>query len=461
LKIWNWYSKTLFLWYLKIILNDKYWINWYISDNTATDIQNKSIDKYPNNIEIRTINGKSMNFLLIDLPAFKVNILNRTDKYIWNVIYDEFKWMRVKYEEYEFWLKIDNNVKQANVDSISSISREGMEGNKVLKIIVDEWICDIEDLLYLSELKEKDLNKNLDKLIKEKLIYKKKKNYSIFKDFISNKESFKHVFNYFDKEDRKKRYIKSSDDKFYKKIYNLDFNLKGLNKGYIKDIKQKYKKLKINWSFLKKEKLDMIFKSAELEWFWWTYADTKKLIEENIKPLWMNEKDKNILLNIKDSFDLIIKTDWNVNIVDVNNLIQRNITDDDKLGIRRKGIDVKINNSVYHPMKWKDIYAWWYDYLIKEINSDKYNDIENAFKALMLISFTQAFYDWNKRTARIISNGFLYKNNLPFVNFSSIEKVNYDKSIVAFYETWDLWPFKKCFYQSFMQGVIRVNEFEY
>jgi hypothetical protein len=50
----------------------------------------------------------------------------------------------------------------------------------------------------------------------------------------------------------------------------------------------------------------------------------------------MDEKDKNILLNIRDAFDYIINTDGNIDIVDVNNLIQRNITDREKLGIRRK-----------------------------------------------------------------------------------------------------------------------------
>jgi hypothetical protein len=58
-----------------------------------------------------------------------------------------------------------------------------------------------------------------------------------------------------------------------------------------------------------------------------------------------------------------------------------------------------------------------------------------------------------------MSNAILYKNNLPFVNFSNIEKVNYDKSIVAFYETGDLLPFEKYFIQSFMQGVVRMDEF--
>jgi len=203
----------------------------------------------------------------------------------------------------------------------------------------------------------------------------------------------------------------------------------------------------------------MIFKSAELEWFGWTYADTRKLIEENIKPLWMNEKDKNILLNIKDAFDYIIKTDWNVDIIEVNNLIQRNLTLNSKLGIRRQAIDVKIKNSIYYPIKWKDVSDWWYNKLLKAIDDTKKSDsnyIEKAFKVLMLVSFTQLFFDWNKRTARIMMNAILYKHNLPFVNFTSVEKWNYDKSIVAFYETWDLTMFRKYFIQSFMQGAIRV-----
>jgi len=438
---------------LKKILNDKYGINWYISDNTALAIQNNTLLDYPDFINIRTKNGKSMSFLLIDLPYFKVKISNRTDKNIWNIVYDEFKWMRIKYKINQFWL-ITNNINKID---------KKIESNIVLKNIIDEWICDFNDLLYLSDLSVKDLKKSLKKLISKKIVYSNNDIYSIFKDFIWSKSIFEEVSDYFSSEIRKSKkniYLNSSSDIFYKNIYNLDYSLESLNRFYIKDISKKYKKLKVNESFLKKEKIDMIFKSAELEWFGWTYSDTKKLIEENIKPLWMNEKDKNILLNIKDSFDYIIKTNWNIDIVEVNNLIQRNITDENKLGVRRKWLDVRISNSMYFPMKWNNIDQWWFNNLIKEINNDKYSGVDNAFRILMLVSFTQVFYDWNKRTARIMLNAFLYKNNLPFVNFSNIEKLNYDKSIVVFYETWDLRAFKKYFIQSFMQWMIRVENFK-
>ena len=65
---------------LKKVLNDKYWINWYISDNTAEKIKNKELEDFPKQIEIRTKNGKSMRFLLINFENFKINILARTDK---------------------------------------------------------------------------------------------------------------------------------------------------------------------------------------------------------------------------------------------------------------------------------------------------------------------------------------------------------------------------------------------
>jgi hypothetical protein len=450
---------------LKKVLDEKYWINWYISDKTAEKIRNKNLEDFPKQIEIRTKNGKSMNFLLINFGNFKINIFVRTDKNIWKEIYDEFRGMRIKYIlSTEGFNSLWNNNVETSIYGVSKkdVSNNNFEKINILKIIINEQNCDLEDLSYLSELEELKIKNILKELLRENKIYFKNNKYSIFKDFVLNIELFKNIENYFIWEKRKKLkniYIIWENNIYFNEIYNHKYDLwEFINNEFLEEVIYKYKNIKNNESFLKKEKLDMIFKSAELEGFGWTYADTKKLIEENIKPLWMSNKDKNILVNIKDAFDYIIKTDWKINIIEVNNLIQRNLTQTEKIWIRRKWIDVKISNSIYFPMKWKDVFEWWFE-KFNSMQLEK-DSINSAFKILMIVSFLQIFYDWNKRTARIISNAILYKNNLPFINFSSVEKLNYDKSMVYFYETWDYEIFKKYFIQSFMQWVIRVLEYK-
>ncbi|HHG85133.1 MAG TPA: Fic family protein, partial [Bacteroidetes bacterium] len=81
--------------------------------------------------------------------------------------------------------------------------------------------------------------------------------------------------------------------------------------------------------------------------------------------------------------------------------------------------------------------------------NEKTNVFEKAFLALLLLSYIQAFSDGNKRTARIISNAILIKNNFCPISFRTIDSVEYKKAMLIFYEQNNLTVFKEIFISQF------------
>jgi Fic family protein len=65
------------------------------------------------------------------------------------------------------------------------------------------------------------------------------------------------------------------------------------------------------------------------------------------------------------------------------------------------------------------------------------------------MSYIQAFYDGNKRTARIIDNAILIGNNYCPISFRTIDSVEYKKAILIFYEQNNITIFKQIFLAQF------------
>jgi hypothetical protein len=80
-----------------------------------------------------------------------------------------------------------------------------------------------------------------------------------------------------------------------------------------------------------------------------------------------------------------------------------------------------------------------------------YNPFEQSFFSLVQLSYLQAFEDANKRTARLVSNIPLVKNNLNPLSFADVERDAYVKALLGIYEMTDvsllrdlyMWAYKR------------------
>jgi Fic family protein len=78
---------------------------------------------------------------------------------------------------------------------------------------------------------------------------------------------------------------------------------------------------------------------------------------------------------------------------------------------------------------------------------------EKAFLLLLLISYVQAFEDWNKRTARMVANSILLSYSSIPLSYKWIDVIEYKKATILFYESNNITYFKKIFIEQFEDAV--------
>jgi len=88
-----------------------------------------------------------------------------------------------------------------------------------------------------------------------------------------------------------------------------------------------------------------------------------------------------------------------------------------------------------------------------ELVNFKENFFEKSFLFLLIISYIQGFEDWNKRTARMMSNAILLSNNSIPLSYRWVDIIEYKKATILFYEKNNLNYFKKIFIDQFEDSV--------
>ena len=88
-----------------------------------------------------------------------------------------------------------------------------------------------------------------------------------------------------------------------------------------------------------------------------------------------------------------------------------------------------------------------------ELVNFKENFFEKSFLLLLIISYIQGFEDWNKRTARMMSNAILLSNNSIPLSYRWVDIIEYKKATILFYEKNNLNYFKKVFIDQFEDSV--------
>ena len=88
-----------------------------------------------------------------------------------------------------------------------------------------------------------------------------------------------------------------------------------------------------------------------------------------------------------------------------------------------------------------------------DLVNSRTNVFEKALFVLVLLSYIQAFYDGNKRVARIVSNAILIGNRYCPISFRTVDSVEYKKAMLLFYEQNNISAFKQIFINQFRFAV--------
>ncbi len=196
--------------------------------------------------------------------------------------------------------------------------------------------------------------------------------------------------------------------------------------------------------------IDLSWKSSQIEGNTYSLLETERLLKEKETAAGKSKEEAVMLLNHKEAIDFIIENPDYLfplslsKIEDIHSILTKELSVDRNIRKRRVGI----SGTNYHPID--------NEFQIKEalsltcdlINSKK-NVFEQAFLALILISYIQPFIDGNKRTARIVNNAILINQKYCPISFRTVDSVDYKKAMLLFYEQNNITTIKRLFIEQY------------
>ena len=208
--------------------------------------------------------------------------------------------------------------------------------------------------------------------------------------------------------------------------------------------------LEENIFVVKRNLVDYIWKSANLEGIAVTYPQTE-IITEGIAINGMKINDINAIVNLKHAWQFILDNiDYPIDFRYISQL--NKIVGDYNLipysGEIRKS-DVSMGGTSWKPdlPDKEDI-----ENKINEINSIK-NISDRAITMMLYLMRTQPFYDGNKRTAMMAANQIMIQNGKGIISVSIEHQITFRGMLINFYETNDMSKIKKFLYDNCIDGI--------
>ena len=185
--------------------------------------------------------------------------------------------------------------------------------------------------------------------------------------------------------------------------------------------------------------IDLSWNSSRLEGNTYSLLETKRLIELGEEAAGKDAAEAQMILNHKAAIEYIVDTaeDKQITTHDVRSvhaLLSENLLGDPAASGRVRNIAVNIGGSTYLPLENPHLLQECFELFIEKINAIE-DPFEQSFFSLVHLSYLQTFVDVNKRTARMVANIPLVKQNLKPLSFADVKKEAYVTALLAVYET--------------------------
>ncbi len=201
--------------------------------------------------------------------------------------------------------------------------------------------------------------------------------------------------------------------------------------------------------------IDLSWNSSRLEGNTYSLLETKRLIELGENAIGKDGSEAQMILNHKGAIEYIIESAGESEIsahevCSIHALLSENLLGDPGATGRVRQIAVSIGGTTYMPLENPHILRECFDLFIEKLNliEDAY---EQSLFSLVHLSYLQAFEDVNKRTARLVANIPLIKENLKPLSFIDVDPEANVKSLLGIYEKNDvsllrdlyMWSYKR------------------
>lgn len=330
------------------------------------------------------------------------------------------------------------------------IRTQKMAGNRdIKKFLVKEF----------GEISRATVARDLDNLLKNKLVIKKGGGRSVLYEENIQSEILKYidVGNYFQKSVDERKILETFNFDIFEILQDIFSKeeikeLERLNKDYQKRIK------KLSPTIIKKEferlTIELSWKSSQIEGNTYSLIDTEILIKNKQEAKGHSKEEAIMILNHKKTLDYIRSKNSGfkkLNLRKIENIHSLVVDDlDITKGLRKRMVG--IIGTKYRPLDNQYQIKEELEKTIKAINNFE-DPFSKALFALLMISYIQPFEDGNKRTARLLSNAILLSYDICPLSFRSVDKSDYKKAVIIFYEQNSGRFFKEIFTEQFKFAV--------
>jgi Fic family protein len=196
--------------------------------------------------------------------------------------------------------------------------------------------------------------------------------------------------------------------------------------------------------------IDLSWKSSQIEGNTYSLLETERLLKDKQTAAGKTQEEASMLLNHKAALDFILDHPDYLDpvqvsrIEDIHSILMKDLQVVRNIRKHRVGI----SGTNYKPLDNEHQIRDAIQSMCDLVNA-KNCVFEKALLLLALLSYIQAFDDGNKRTARIVSNACLIKNNYCPISFRTVDSVEYKKAMLLFYEQNNLSAMKTIFIDQF------------
>jgi Fic family protein len=200
--------------------------------------------------------------------------------------------------------------------------------------------------------------------------------------------------------------------------------------------------------------IEMSWKSSRIEGNTYTLLDTERLLRENREADGHSKEEASMILNHKRAFETIFAHKESFTVLNLSDIldIHRVIVADLNISDEVRQQPVGITGTAYKPpaIRWQ--IEEGLNAVVSLVNSVEH-PIEKVLLASALLAYLQAFVDGNKRTSRLVANALLLANGFAPLSYRSIDEQEYKQALIVFYETHNLYHFKRLFLEQFRFSV--------
>jgi hypothetical protein len=184
--------------------------------------------------------------------------------------------------------------------------------------------------------------------------------------------------------------------------------------------------------------IDLSWASSYLEGNTYSLLETERLISFGQAPEGKDALETQMILNHKQAIEFIVESADEIgfnrySVLNIHAILSDNLLSNPDACGRLRQIAVGIGGSVYTLLSTPQLLDEYFQQAL-DIAAAISDPFEQAFFALVHLSYLQPFEDVNKRVARLAANIPLLKHNLCPLSFIDVPKRSYVEGILGVYE---------------------------